>query len=86
MPTSRSKERLKLDTPALYRILVKGHLDECWVGAIGSMCIKESAHGDQVRVTSLEGRVRDQAELRGVLEIIHDLHLPLLSVELVSIG
>jgi hypothetical protein len=36
---------------------------------------------DQTTVTTLIGRVRDQAELSGVLNTLYELHLPILSVE-----
>jgi hypothetical protein len=32
-------------------------------------------------VTTLEGRVRDQAELTGVINSLYELHLPILSVQ-----
>jgi hypothetical protein len=32
-------------------------------------------------VSALEGQVRDQAELVGVLNSLYELHLPILSVE-----
>ena len=39
---------------------------------------------EQESVTTLEGRVRDQAELMGVLNSLYELHLPILSVELLK--
>jgi len=39
---------------------------------------------EQTPVTTLVGRVRDQAELIGVLNSLYELHLPLLSVELLD--
>jgi hypothetical protein len=39
---------------------------------------------DQTTVTTLSGRVRDQAELTGVLNTLYELHLPILSVEILS--
>jgi hypothetical protein len=35
-------------------------------------------------VTTLTGRLRDQAELSGVLNGLYELHLPILSVEFLS--
>ena len=32
-------------------------------------------------MTVLQGRVRDQAELSGILNALYELHLPLLKVE-----
>ena len=38
------------------------------------------------RETTLVGRLRDQAELNGVLETLYGLHLPILSVQLDDTG
>jgi hypothetical protein len=42
--------------------------------------------GDQVPVSALVGTVKDQAECIGILNSLYDLHLPLLSVELLSLN
>jgi hypothetical protein len=39
---------------------------------------------DQTTVTTLIGRVRDQAELSGVLNTLYELHLPILSVKILA--
>jgi hypothetical protein len=46
------------------------------------MRVTVSGHVESEPVTILEGEVRDQAELMGILSNLHHLHLPLLSVEL----
>jgi hypothetical protein len=35
-------------------------------------------------VATLVGRLKDQAELSGVLNTLYEMHLPLLSVEILS--
>ena len=35
-------------------------------------------------VTKLSGKVQDQAELLGVLNSIYEMHLPLISLELIN--
>ena len=70
------KTRLRLDTPANYRIQVQGQLPERWSTWFGSM--KMSIEGD---TTVLTGYVADQPELHGLLSKIRDLGLPLLSVQ-----
>ena len=71
----------KLWTPATYRIKVQGYLDERRSDFLGGMTITTASQGDQGVVTTLEGRLRDQAELSGVLNTLYELHLPILSVE-----
>ena len=70
--------------PATYRITVGGHLENSWSDCLGGMTISTSSHGDQGVMTTLVGRVRDQAELSGVLNTLYEFHLPLLTVKILS--
>jgi hypothetical protein len=72
---------LTLDTPAAYRIRVKGHLDSSWSDCLGGLNINQASQGDEPVVTALYGQVLDQAALAGVLNALYGMHLPLLSVE-----
>jgi len=45
------------------------------------MEITTTTRGKQAPHTTLEGPIRDQAELKGVLETLHSLHLTILKVE-----
>ena len=71
----------KLWTPATYRIKVQGYLDESKSEFLGGMTITGVGQDDQGVVTTLVGRLRDQAELSGVLNTLYEFHLPILSVE-----
>ena len=84
MTNSPYVRNLKLGEAAFYRIEVQGCLNEDWSGRLGGMRITTGRRGDTSYVTTLTGRVRDQAELIGVLNSCYELHLPLLSVEIVS--
>jgi len=68
-------------TPASYRIKVAGCLDETWSDRLGGMKILCHLDPDQKKVTTLVGRLRDQAELTGVINSLYELHLPILSVK-----
>jgi len=48
------------------------------------MKITMSSQGDEGVSATLVGRLKDQAELSGVLNTLYELHLPLLSVEILS--
>ena len=67
--------------PATYRITVEGHLDDSWSDRLDCMAITTRSHGDHGVTTTLVGRVRDQAELFGVLNTLYELHIPLLAVK-----
>jgi hypothetical protein len=81
MPHKYNGKHLKLWTPATYRIEVEGDLDESLSERLGGMRITRRRREDQTAVTTLEGRVRDQAELAGVMNSLYELHLPILSVQ-----
>jgi hypothetical protein len=79
-----SKKHIKLWTPVTYRIEVEGHLAESWSDRLAGMRITARKRADQTTVTTLVGRLRDQAELSGVLNSLYDLHLSILKVEVVT--
>jgi hypothetical protein len=62
-----------------YRICVRGRLDPSWSDRMAGLRIT-SETGPEGPVTTLEGPVRDQAELTGVLDTLSDLNLTLVSV------
>mgnify|MGYP000045955566 CR=1 FL=1 len=84
MTDKSNEKRIWLWTPATYRIEVEGHLTELWSNRLAGMQIKSCTRLDQTSVTTLVGRLRDQAELSGVLNSLYDLHLSILKVEVVN--
>jgi len=67
--------------PATYRIKVQGILDKGWSDRLGGLTITTTGQTSKAPVTTLSGRLIDQAAVLGVLNTLHDLRLPLLSVE-----
>jgi hypothetical protein len=83
--TDNSKEKhVNICTPATYRIEVEGHLAESSSDCLAGMRITVGERLDQTTMTTLVGRLRDQAELSGVLNSLYDLRLPILKVEVVK--
>ena len=74
----------KFETPVVYRIRVKGHIDDCLTDQLGGMVITRAFTAEKRPMTILIGRLRDQAALSGVLNELYELHLPLLTVESLS--
>jgi hypothetical protein len=70
--------------PGTYRIRVRGSLDDKWSDRVGGMVITRDSPPDQDVITTLVGRLRDQAALSGVLTTLYELHLAILSVETLS--
>lgn len=74
-------DRYEFSAPGYYRIAVQGQLRPNWSERIGAMQVLPPSALENKAVTVLQGRVSDQAELSGILNTLHELHLPLLSVQ-----
>ena len=68
------------DSPATYQIRVQGSMDLNWSDYVGDMHICPDAVEKDPTVTVLEGRLRDQAALAGVINSLYELHLPILLI------
>jgi len=74
------KQRLHLDEPAVCRIKVQGSLAQHWSESLGGLSILVADEEGQT-VTTLSGRVMDQAALMGVLTGLYGMGYALLSVD-----
>ena len=84
MTDNLNKKRIKLWTPVTYCIEVEGHLAESRSDYLAGMRITVCKRLDQTTMTTLVGRLKDQAELSGVLNSLYDLHMSILKVEVVN--
>jgi hypothetical protein len=85
MPKSESRKSFTFDRPGKYRIRVQGILHESWSERLGGLRITASSLKDQKGpITELCGKVRDQAELAGLLNSLYELHLTLASVKMLN--
>ncbi len=64
-----------------YRIVVEGELDRVWLDRLGSLEITEQRPPGQPVVSRLEGRLKDQSALQGVLDTLFMLGMRLILVE-----
>ncbi len=81
MSTTSRSIRDAFDNPAAYRIRVLGRVAADCHDYFQGMCVETTVAGDGAPETVLEGELRDQAALVAVLDMIYNLHLPVLSVE-----
>ncbi|MGB3097086.1 MAG: hypothetical protein WBB46_10200 [Candidatus Deferrimicrobiaceae bacterium] len=85
MPTKKHWEKhFSLEAPGQYRIRVQGRLDADLSDRLAGMHIQTTSEAGAGTVSALEGGVRDQAELVGVLNSLYELHLPILSLEILQ--
>jgi len=68
-------------SPGTYRIEVEGGLPENWLDLFTGMRVTNQKREDQTIVTCLNGQVKDQSHLLGLLNALAELHLPILFVE-----
>ena len=69
-----------------YRIRVRGALDTHWADWFNGLTMRVETNPSGHPVTLLEGRIRDQSALQGILNKLIDLNLPLLEVEIEEYG
>lgn len=79
----RTLAPLSLIDAGTYAIHVQGWLDESWSDTLGGMRIRGAGSGRHA-VTTLVGRLADQAALISILNTLYDLGLPILSVEYIG--
>jgi hypothetical protein len=82
----RNERELTVDKSAVYCIRVIGFVDESWSARLGGMTIAASSQAGKKIVTTLSGKLIDQAALFGVLKALYDMRLPLLSVECMEVN
>jgi hypothetical protein len=81
MTTECSPDGLSCDDQAVYRIRVDGRVPAHWSGRLSGMSVTAKSAGAGRWVTTLVGRLDDQADLIGVLNTLYMLQLPVLGVE-----
>ena len=84
MPAPDVRPAIDFSGPATYRIVVQGALSEYWRDRLAGLSIAITRQSGEHPRTTLLGRIRDQAELNGVLDTLYSLHLPILSLETVE--
>jgi hypothetical protein len=75
---------IRVTEPAAYRIEVQGALDLNWASEFGNLRIEHQQRQYGIVVSTLTGKVRDQAALAGLLDLTFMLGMPLLSVALLG--
>jgi hypothetical protein len=75
------RPRLTLNTPAAYLIRFRGRVDQNWIEYFDRFLVVVSVSPGRAPEATLRGRVRDQAELLGMLHYLNYLGAALVSVE-----
>lgn len=87
MPAPGSGSRdVDFGGPATYRIVVQGALSADWSDRLADLAITTTRPEGHAPQTTLVGSICDQAQLSGVLDTLHGLHLSILKVEKLEDG
>jgi hypothetical protein len=80
------QQGVSLLDPAVYRITIQGILDKNLSDYYGGMTIEYEGDPQHDAKSILMGRLADQSALIGVLNSLHDIGYPILSVEYLDTG
>jgi hypothetical protein len=81
---NNTSEELSMASPACYAVIVKGNLPSHWAEWFNGSTIQLASRPAGEPHTVLTCRVKDQAELLGILNQLNNLNLPLLGVMLLQ--
>lgn len=74
-------DRLRMDQPSAYQIVVQGHLDTTYADWVEGMAVVQTRDEQQRPITVLTGGLLDQSALIGVLRSLYNLRFPVLLVK-----
>ena len=81
MANQETNSNFQFSKPAIYKIMVKGELNEDFSMRLGGMQISSEQRHGRYPVSVLIGKLSDQAELSGILNALYEMHLMVLSVQ-----
>lgn len=81
---SKQINQITLSSTVDYQITVQGWLDKSWSERLSGMHIGVNIPENKIPVATLDGQLKDQAELLGVLNSLYELRLPIISVKIIN--
>ncbi len=86
MTSAEPGKNMKFSSPGCYRICVKGFVDESWSERLGGLHIDNQFYDKNLPVAVIEGMIKDQTEMIGILNSLYEMHLSLISVNFIGSG
>jgi hypothetical protein len=77
---TRPEPGLPFDRPAIYQISVEGTVPVNWLDRLEGMTLTLINEFSTPLLCTLTGRLEDQVALAGVLHVLYELHVTVLSV------
>ena len=84
MTRNEKDQSITIDQPGIYRIKIQGRLSEGTIRSFDEMVVAVKTNAAGAPITTITGKISDQAALHGIVARIRDLGLPLILVELVG--
>ena len=75
------KTEIKFNEPAYYKITVQGKLTDTITNILGNMKISTEKESGGTTITVLKGKIKDQAELSGIIDTLYSWRYPIIKVE-----
>lgn len=69
---------------AIYKIVVQGEIDSGWPIQLWGLQVNVQKINGKMPISVLVGQINDQAALSGVLNKLYDMHLTVISVNMLS--
>ncbi len=71
--------------PAIYKVVVQGKIDYKLADRMLDLQVNvEKGEGQKYYSTTLIGKINDQAALSGILNTLYDMHITVISVNMLS--
>ncbi|MCK5468855.1 MAG: hypothetical protein KAI99_10100 [Cyclobacteriaceae bacterium] len=70
--------------PAIYKIVVQGKIDDKLSDRMLDLQVNVEKGGGQKYHSTLIGKINDQAALSGILNTLYDMHITVISVNMLS--
>ena len=84
MVTKYNKREINFKDPAIYRIVIQGSIDPQWSDPHWGLQVNISKSKDGKSITSMVGRINDQSALAGILSMLYDMQMTVISVNMLS--
>jgi hypothetical protein len=82
--SQNKKHYLSFTRPAVYKIRVQGDLGKIGPISLAGMQVNVEIKNGQEPITVLIGQINDQAALSGVLNTLYDIHMSIISVNMLN--
>ena len=84
MINKNNLENIAFTKPAIYRIVFEGEIEGHMIEQHWGLQVAAEKKSDKKAISTLIGRIDDQSQLKGILQLLYDKHYTLISVNMLS--